>query len=110
MRGTGTNGIPTRLLILRKLADYFGDEALEALAYDEVDWAGELWSGGGPVSLFSTGTLSVHGSALRRPHGRVHWAGTETATLCMGFMEGAVASGERAAAEVVGLSSVARSA
>jgi len=33
--------------------------------------------------------------------GRIHWAGTETAVECMGFIEGAVESGQRAAAEVL---------
>jgi monoamine oxidase len=31
----------------------------------------------------------------------VHWAGTETATRWNGYIEGAVLSGERAAAEVL---------
>jgi monoamine oxidase len=31
----------------------------------------------------------------------VHFAGTETSTFWFGFMDGAVRSGERAAAEVV---------
>jgi monoamine oxidase len=31
----------------------------------------------------------------------VHWAGTETATVWSGYMEGALQAGERAAAEVL---------
>jgi monoamine oxidase len=31
----------------------------------------------------------------------VHWAGTETATYWSGYMDGAVSSGQRAAAEVL---------
>jgi len=47
-------------------------------------------------------TLSMYGDALRTPTVEgVHWAGTETATQWMGYMEGALQSGERAAAEVV---------
>jgi monoamine oxidase len=88
-------------LILDKLACYFGPEARQPIAYDETDWCGEYWSGGGPVALFPTGVLSVHGPALREPAGRIHWAGTETARQCMGFIEGAVESGQRAAAEVL---------
>ena len=38
--------------------------------------------------------------ALREPVGRLHWAGTETATEYAGYMEGAVESGERVAREV----------
>ena len=33
--------------------------------------------------------------------GRVHWAGTETATLSHGAMDGAVRSGERVVAEIL---------
>jgi monoamine oxidase len=32
--------------------------------------------------------------------GRIHWAGTETSTFWHGYMDGAVRSGQRAAAEV----------
>jgi monoamine oxidase len=47
------------------------------------------------------GTFSVHGPALREPIRRFHWAGTETARYCIGFIEGAVESGQRAATEVL---------
>ena len=38
---------------------------------------------------------------LREPFGRVHWAGTETSTTSHGAIDGAVRSGERAAAEIL---------
>lgn len=41
--------------------------------------------------------------ALRRPHGRVHWCGTETSTHWAGYLSGAVQSGRRAACEVLKL-------
>ena len=41
------------------------------------------------------------GPALREPVGRIHWAGTETATVWSGYMDGALAAGDRAAAEVL---------
>ena len=40
-------------------------------------------------------------SLTRAPIGPIHWAGTETATVWMGYMEGAAQAGERAAREVV---------
>jgi monoamine oxidase len=40
------------------------------------------------------------GHVLRAPVGRIHWAGTETATVWNGYMDGAVRSGERVAGEV----------
>lgn len=90
-----------RRVVLEKLARYFGDEAKKPLAYSETDWTQEAWSGGGPIALFPPGTLVCHGPALREPVGRLFWAGTETARRCMGFMEGAVESGQRAASEVL---------
>jgi monoamine oxidase len=38
---------------------------------------------------------------MREAVGRVHWAGTETAIEWMGYMDGAVRSGERAARDVL---------
>jgi monoamine oxidase len=46
------------------------------------------------------GSWTQFGSLLRRPVGPLHWAGTETADEWTGFMDGAVRSGQRAAAEV----------
>ena len=47
------------------------------------------------------GTLIGYGPAIRKPVGRIHWAGTETSTYWNGYMDGAVRSGNRAAKEVV---------
>jgi monoamine oxidase len=44
---------------------------------------------------------TAYGRALREPVGRLHWAGTETATVWNSYMDGAVRSGERAAVEVL---------
>ena len=45
--------------------------------------------------------LTRFGHALRTPVGRIHWAGTETSEAWCGYMDGAVRSGERVAAEVL---------
>jgi monoamine oxidase len=45
--------------------------------------------------------LTSFGESLREPVGRIHWAGTETATVWNGYMDGALESGERAAREVL---------
>ena len=42
----------------------------------------------------------MYTSALSDPVGRIHWAGTETAPINVGAMDGAVRAGERAAREV----------
>jgi monoamine oxidase len=79
----------------------YGPRAAKPVDYAEQAWAGEEWSGGGPTSNFGPGGWTEAGPALREPVGRIHWAGTETATVWSGYMEGALQAGERAAAEVL---------
>ena len=50
---------------------------------------------------FPAGVWTQFGPALREPIGRIHWAGSETASVWNGYMDGAASSGERAAAEVL---------
>jgi len=68
--------------------------------YLETDWSAEEWSRGGMIAHFPPGALTNYGVALRAPVGRIHWAGTETATEWCGYMDGAVSSGERVAREL----------
>jgi monoamine oxidase len=78
----------------------YGPRAAQPLEYAEQTWSEEDWSGGGPTSNFGPGGWTECGPALREPSGRIHWAGTETATVWSGYMEGALQAGERAAAEL----------
>ena len=79
----------------------FGPEAATPERYFELDWGRERWSTGGPTYAMPPGAWGRVGDALREPAGRIHWAGTETADRWAGYMDGAVSSGERAAAEVL---------
>ena len=88
---------------LQNLALFFGNQALNSSEIVEFNWSTEVWNRGCPVSVLGPGTLLDFGAALREPVGRIHWAGTETATFWNGYMDGAVRSGERAAAEVLAL-------
>jgi monoamine oxidase len=65
------------------------------------DWDREIYTGGCPVGLMPPGVMLEYGQALRAPVGRIHWAGTETATAWTGYMDGAVQAGKRAAAEAL---------
>jgi monoamine oxidase len=87
--------------VLQDLARAFGPRAARPLELAEQRWCLETFTGGGPVAVFVPGLLSGCGPALRRPVGPVHWAGTETATRWCGYIDGALSSGERAAAEVL---------
>jgi monoamine oxidase len=85
---------------LNDFAQAFGPGALKPIAYFEQDWTAEEWSRGCPVSVVAPGVLTGFLPNLIVPFGRVHWAGTETATYWNGYMDGAVSSAERASAEV----------
>jgi monoamine oxidase len=67
----------------------------------DQDWCAERWTRGCPVGLMTCGTMTSYADVWRAPTGRVHWAGTETATVWHGFLEGAIESGERAAREAL---------
>jgi monoamine oxidase len=87
--------------ILGALAGALGPLALSPTAYVEHDWTTEEWSSGCPVANGGPGELMTIGPALRPPCGRIHWAGTETASESPGYLEGAIAAGTRAAGEVL---------
>jgi monoamine oxidase len=80
---------------------YFGPRAAEPREYLERDWMSEEFSRGCYGAHFTPGVWTAYGHALRRPVGRVHWAGAECSSVWSGYMEGAVRSGEATAAEVV---------
>jgi monoamine oxidase len=87
--------------VLNQYATWMGSEALNPQAYFDTIWSEEVWTRGCPVGIPSLGTLLAYGPQIRQPVGRIHWAGTETSTYWNGYMDGAVRSGERAAAEVL---------
>jgi monoamine oxidase len=90
-----------RRTVLAEYARRFGPRASSPVDYFDHEWANEQWSRGGMMSHWAPGVISQFGPALRKPVGRIHWAGTETATVSHGTIDGAVRSGERAALEVV---------
>jgi len=89
-----------RQAILAGHARLFGPRAAEPTGFVERIWADEEWTRGCYGCLMTTGGWTEYGRALREPIGRLHWAGAETATVWNGYMDGAVRSGERTAAEV----------
>jgi monoamine oxidase len=90
-----------RAAILAGHARLFGERAASPQRFIERVWAEEEWTRGCYGCLMTTGGWTEYGRALRAPIGPLHWAGAETATVWNGYMDGAVQSGERAAAEVL---------
>jgi len=90
-----------RAMVLNCFTRFFGPQAQHVVDYIDKDWSAEEWTRGCYSAQFTTNTWTEYGTSLREPIGCLHWAGTETAREWHGFMEGALESGERAAAETL---------
>jgi monoamine oxidase len=90
-----------RRAVLDALTRRLGPRAASPAEFIETAWWSEEWTRGCSMAHLPPGILTRYGPLLREPFGRVHWAGTETSTTSHGAMDGAVRSGERAAAEIL---------
>jgi monoamine oxidase len=90
-----------RRAVLDALTARFGPRAATPVAFVETAWWNEEWTKGCSFAHLRPGILSRYGRLLREPFDRVHFAGTETATTSHGAVDGAIRSGERAAAEIL---------
>jgi monoamine oxidase len=90
-------------------AALFGEEARNPIDFADQRWGAETFAPGGPTAAVPPGSWTQFGPLLRKPVGPLHWAGTETADEWTGFLDGAVRSGQRAAAEVTEALAVATS-
>jgi monoamine oxidase len=74
------------------------------LASRAITWEHDPWAQGG-YAYFDPGFDPTWRDALARPHGRVVFAGEHTSIRWQGYMNGAVESGQRAAAEIAAIQS-----
>ena len=86
--------------LLEGVAARYGEAARTPERVLETSWPGLPFMAGA-VTPTAPGVLTAVGSALRRPIGPIHWAGTETGCRWTGWMEGAIEAGQRAADEVL---------
>ncbi|KAI8659065.1 Amine oxidase [Fusarium sp. Ph1] len=92
--------------LIQQIGKLYGSETEASRDFVEMvtyEWTLDEYSGWGcPCASLTPGVLdTLGGNALREPCGNLHFAGTETASEWKGYMEGAIQSGERAAAEVL---------
>src|SRR6185503_19495095 len=93
--------------VIADLVRLFGPAAASPIAYIDRNWLADEWSAGCYVGLAPPGLLAEAATALRAGEGRLHFAGTETAVEHVGYLEGAIESGERTAREVLTASTAA---
>lgn len=93
---------PQRSAIEAQLASLFGPDAPAPVEVVIHDWRAEGETA--PLGVDPSSAYQLFGHPrYQEPSwgGRLHWASTETATVSPGHIEGAMASGERAAAAIV---------
>ncbi|MGW5150551.1 flavin monoamine oxidase family protein [Rhodococcus koreensis] len=90
-----------RAAIIATLVELFGDRAASPIDYTEKIWPQDVWARGGYAASPTPGTWFAHGhDGWRAPADRIHWAGSETASIWNGYIDGAISSGARAAEEI----------
>ncbi|XP_060067179.1 probable flavin-containing monoamine oxidase A [Ylistrum balloti] len=87
--------------VLKSLSEFFGPKVWSYVDYIEKDWGLEPYIEGAPTSSVAPGSMEYLVKGLRHPFLKIHFAGTESATVWCGFMNGAVQAGLRAANEVL---------
>ncbi len=92
--------VERRKLVAESFGRLFGPEAANPIDYVDHAWGADEWSRGCYGGFLTPGAWTDYGRALREPIGAIHWAGAETALVWNGYMDGAVGSGQDAAAAV----------
>ncbi len=97
----GLDAEARRDAVCNALATHFGESARSPLSFHDKAWHQDEFVLGGYVAWPRPGSFDAVAAAGSAPVGRMHWAGTESASRFKGYLEGAVRAGERAAAEVL---------
>jgi len=79
--------------------DFLGAKHAELLASRQIVWEQDPWARGG-YAFFDPAFDPVLRAWLARPFGRIFFAGEHTSLRWQGYMNGAIESGRRAAAEI----------
>ncbi len=94
----GVGRAARRRAALASFARYFGPEALRPIAYVDLDWAREPFTRGAYGSINPPGVLTSLHDPTAEAFGALHYASSDSSALWSGYMDGAIRSGEQAAA------------
>ena len=90
-----------RRAVLGSLERYFGPRAATPTHYVDMVWAREQYTGGAYGSFNPPGVITSLGEAVAGPVENIHFAGADYSPQWPGYMEGAIRSGEAAAASAL---------
>jgi monoamine oxidase len=100
-RMLGASDADRRQAALDSFARYFGAKAQSPRAYVDQVWAREPFTRGAYGSFNPPGVLTSLGADVSAPIDLLHFAGADFSAQWPGYMDGAIRSGERAAAEAL---------
>jgi monoamine oxidase len=84
---------------IARALDWLGSKDEPIVAWRQVVWENDVWARGGYAVFDATFNPTLRGW-LMQPFGRLFFAGEHTSLKWQGYMNGAVESGRRAAAEI----------
>ena len=88
-------------LYLKSVKQLFGPIEANLIDFSYCDWNQNQWIQGGFNGFWTPGSLTKYKLDLTKQTQNIHWAGAETANEWIGFIEGAIQSGERAFKEIM---------
>jgi putrescine oxidase len=90
-----------RQRVLESLAAYYGDQALQPVAYYESPWMDDEWTAGAYATSFDTGSLIRFGHLFREDLGRLSFVSSDIAGLGFQHVDGGIRMGEAAADRII---------
>lgn len=90
-----------RKAVLASLAAYFGDEALDPIAYSESPWLADEWIGGAYGTSFDVGSLVRYGRFVHEPVGPLSFGSSDVLGPGYLHVDGGIRIGERLAASIL---------
>lgn len=98
----GVTDAQRRAAVLANLTRFFGPEAARPASYFDLVWAADPYSGGAYGSFNPPGVITSLGAAIAASAvDNIRFAGADYSPEWPGYMEGAIRSGEAAAAAVI---------
>jgi monoamine oxidase len=93
--------VERKSVVLSNLVRYFGPKAANPTSYYDLVWAHEVYSGGAYGSFNPPGVITSLGKAVAGPVDNLRFAGADYSAIWPGYMEGAIISGQGAAAQAI---------
>ena len=97
----GLSDSARKAAVLESLVRYFGDAAGKPTGYADVLWATAAFTRGAYGSYNPPGVITSLGAATATPPSPLHFAGADWSPQWPGYMDGAIRSGEKAAADAL---------